>query len=256
MTVSLKLNETKRRMFISNTVPVQAESSFDPSSITERWIGTVLREIDTPPKPSDEFLSEELFKPTAVLIDAREQIVANGAGMRLLTKLEKLEGELEDLRRNNLDNYDRVFEIRKVTLDDWSGQAEVHDAQLEREFRNEQVHGGAIVNDVAVISAFDGKPRAEKWKDAFEDSYGVDFYTMKRILKSVPPEIIIMLNRRASAKKLIVWKRNRAYRARKIIQYADEAISLWAQDPGTRFAAGSRGYELLDLIEYLWHYSR
>jgi len=189
-----------------------------------------------------------------VLIDAREQVVANGPGMQLLTRLEKLEGELADLRRKNLDTYDRVFEIRKATLDDWSRQSKVHDTQHERELRNEQVHGGEIVNDVDVISAFDGKPRAEKWKDAFEDSYGVNFYTMKRTLKSVPDEIIIMLNRRASAKQLIVWQKNRAYRARKIIQYADEAIGLWAQSPGTRFADGSRGYELLGQIEALWDY--
>ena len=115
--------------------------------------------MDTPLNPSDELLSEELFKPTAVLIDAREQVVANGPGMQLLTRLEKLEGELErmnyelaNLRRKNLDTYDRVFEIRKATLDDWSRQSKVHDTQHERELRNEQVHGGEIVNDVDVIS--------------------------------------------------------------------------------------------------------
>ena len=60
--------------------------------------------------------------------------------------------ELANLRRKNLDTYDRVFEIRKATLDDWSRQSKVHDTQHERELRNEQVHGGEIVNDVDVIS--------------------------------------------------------------------------------------------------------
>jgi hypothetical protein len=95
-----------------------------------------------------------------------------------------------------------------------------------------------------VISAFDGKPRAQKWKDAFKDSYGVGFDTMKRTLKSVPDEILLMLNRRASAKRLVGWqKKKRIDRANNIIHCADQAISLWEQSPGTRFAAGSRRVE-------------
>lgn len=56
-----------------------------------------------------------------------------------------------------LDDRDRVFEIRKITLDDWTEQ--VNDYHGERVLQNEQV-----VKDAAVISAFDGKRRAEKWK--------------------------------------------------------------------------------------------
>ena len=59
-----------------------------------------------------------------------------------------------------LDDRDRVFEIRKITLDDWTEQA--NDYQDERALQNEQVHGVSIVKDAAVISAFDGKRRAEK----------------------------------------------------------------------------------------------
>jgi hypothetical protein len=66
-----------------------------------------------------------------------------------------------------------MFEIRKITLDDWSEPS--NDYKVERTHRNQEVHGGSAAKDVAVISAFDGTPRAERWKQAFKESYGVDF---------------------------------------------------------------------------------
>lgn len=73
-----------------------------------------------------------------------------------------------------------------------------------------------------------------------------------RRIKNVPDEILVMLNRRCSAKRLASWQK-RGSQAKKIIEYADDAISLWAQRPETSFGTGSRGYELLRLIEDLWH---
>jgi hypothetical protein len=112
------------------------------------WIGALCREINTLPRPSDELLSRELFKPTAdVLIDARDRIVGNGTGLQLLSRLDKLEEKLVAMHQQHLDDYDLSFEIRKATLDDWSatldgwsGKVNLDDAQ-EREVRNERVHG-------------------------------------------------------------------------------------------------------------------
>jgi hypothetical protein len=73
------------------------------------------------------------------------------------------------------DDYERLFETRKITLDDWSEQG--NDYKVERTHRNQEVHGGSVAKDIAVISAFDGKPRAERWKQAFKESYGVGFDT-------------------------------------------------------------------------------
>ncbi|KAN0067905.1 hypothetical protein V8E54_013833 [Elaphomyces granulatus] len=140
-----------------------------------------------------------------------------------------------------------------ATLDDWSGHVDPNDAQLEREVRNEQVHGGSIAKDVAVIAAYEGKARGSLWKDAFQVSYGVNYDAMKHVIKNVPDEILVMLNRRCSAKRLASWQKKRGSQAKKIIEYADDAISLWAQRPETSFCTGSRGYELLRLIEDLWH---
>ncbi|KAN0070571.1 hypothetical protein V8E54_011440 [Elaphomyces granulatus] len=211
------------------------------------WIGALCREINTLPRPSDELLSRELFKPTAdVLIDARDRIVGNGTGLQLLSRLDKLEEKLVAMHQQHLDDYDLSFEIRKATLDDWSatldgwsGKVNLDDAQ-ERE-------------DVAVIAAFEGKPEARFWKEAFRVSYGVEFDAMKHVIKNVPDEILLMINRRASAKRLVSWQKKRTEQAKNIIDCADEAISLWAQSPETSFSTRSRGYKLLRLIEDLWN---
>jgi hypothetical protein len=115
------------------------------------------------------------------------------------------------------------------------------------------VHGGSIAKDVAVIAAFEGKPEARFWKEAFRVSYGVEFDAMKHVIKNVPDEILLMINRRASAKRLVSWQKKRTEQAKNIIDCADEAISLWAQSPETSFSTRSRGYKLLRLIEDLWN---
>jgi hypothetical protein len=119
-----------------------------------------------------------------------------------------------------------------------------NDAQLEREVRNERVHGGSIAKDVAVIAAYEGKARGSFWKDAFQVSYGVNYDAMKHVIKNVPDEILVMLNRRCSAKRLASWQKKRGSQAKK---------NNWAQRPETSFCTGSRGYKLLRLIEDLWH---
>lgn len=211
------------------------------------------RDINTGPRPSDELLSSELFTPTDVLIDARDQIVGNPGGLQLLSRLDKLEAKLLAMHQENLADSDLSFNIRKATLDDWSGHVDPNDAQLEREVRNEQVHGGSIAKDVAVIAAYEGKARGSLWKDAFQVSYGVNYDAMKHVIKNVPDEILVILNRRCSAKRLASWQKKRGSQAKKIIEYADDAISVWAQRPETSFCTGSRGYELMRLIEDLWH---
>jgi len=41
------------------------------------------------------------------------------------------------MHQENLADSDLSFNIRKATLDDWSGHVDPNDAQLEREVRNE-----------------------------------------------------------------------------------------------------------------------
>lgn len=170
-----------------------------------------------------------------------------------LSRLDKLEEELVAIHQQHLDDYDLYFEIRKATLDDWSATLDGWSGKVNLDDAQEGVHGGSITMDVAIIAAFEGKPKARFWKEAFRVSYGVEFDAMKHVIKHVPDEILLMINRRASAKRLVSWQKKRTEQAKNIIDCADEAISFWAQSPETSFSTGSRGYKLLRLIEDLWH---
>lgn len=173
------------------------------------------RDINTGPRPSDEFLSSELFTPTDILIDAKDRIVGNPGGLQLLSRLDKLEEQKLKLLAMHQLTPIFLFDIRKATLDDWSGYVDPNDAQLEREVRNERVHGGSIAKDVAVIAAYEGKARGSFWKDAFQVSYGVNYDAMKHVIKNVPDEILVMLNRRCSVKRLASWQKKRGSQAKK-----------------------------------------
>jgi hypothetical protein len=70
-------------------------------------------------------LSSELFTPTDVLIDPNDRIVGNYGGLQLLSRLDKLEAKLLAMHQEKLADSDLSFDIRKATLDDWSGQVEI-----------------------------------------------------------------------------------------------------------------------------------
>ena len=143
-----------------------------------------------PVNHSDHHLKRELSTAMSVKIDRQSKVIANGDGISLLRRLE-------------LRLHDKLDQVRRVTLNQWS---KFRDLDLSA-IRNNWVHGGDVRADIDVIGNYgpyenDGGVR---WRNAFKHAYGVSFDDIRG--KDAPIKFYLTLNRRASVIHIHAWKK-------------------------------------------------
>jgi len=59
---------------------------------------------------------------------------------------------------------------------------------------NEDVHGGSIISDIALISTFPEQEsnRLKLWKNAFELAYGIPYHRLQKIAKDLPDQLRVV----------------------------------------------------------------
>lgn len=177
--------------------------------------------------------------------------------MTLLQRLENLESQLEDLRHTGRSQFeDKLILTRATTLDEWSSQK--RENQVDTNRRNLFAHGGRIVTGIETIRIYskvsNKSDRMEKWRQEFNRRYGVSYEEISSVVRTVPENLLTLLDRRASILSMRIWATPHHTKIRdQIVGKANVIIRAWRAHQEDLFAEKSLNAELRSQIEKDWY---
>lgn len=137
--------------------------------------------------------------------------------------------------------------MRSSALDDWADQK----TKYSQYRRNVAAHGGNVAADVGAAEYYapTEKKRVEGWKTIFPKYYGVPFEYLQRRISRISPELMSVLDRRATVYSLHVWGNSvNEARKTKIIICADQIIARWREGKANFANKDSEVSKLLEEI--------